>query len=338
MEPLIWRVLKSKFFLGVLIALLTLSGISMEIVHYVDSISKTITLNDDGQEVEIVTTDETVGDLLEKYGITLGPGDHINLGVEEELADGTFIKITRSFPFYVAADGKEKMVYLTKGARVADVLKNAGVVLREKDTINYGLEINAIPGKKIVVTRYDEEILIEKEPIAYSVIVKKNHNMDEGVQKVVQEGKQGELQRKILIAYRDGEEISREKIEEKVAVEPVNRVVHKGTVKKITASRGETVRYSAVKTFQASAYTYTGNRTKTGRTPKMGYIAVDPRVIPLYSTVYVQFPKGWGHLNGYYKAMDTGGAIKGNKIDVFMETKGACLKFGRRNVKIYFIK
>jgi 3D (Asp-Asp-Asp) domain-containing protein len=230
------------------------------------------------------------------------------------------------------------MVYLPLGSTVDEVLKKAGIVVREQDEVNYMVYASAIPEEKIVVTRYDQEVIVEKEPIPYNVIVKKDNNIDEGVNKVVQEGKQGELQREILVSYRDGNEISREVIEEKVAVKPVDRIVHKGTVKKKITSRGDTLRYTTVKTFQATAYTHTGRATKTGVMPKVGYIAVDPRVIPLRRTVYVEFPRGWEHLNGYYRAMDTGGAIKGNRIDVFMETEGQCRKFGRRNVKIYFPK
>ncbi len=333
-----FKSLRSKFLLAVLIVLLVLSAVSAYVVHYIDDISYAVTLKDDGREVEIVTFEKTVGDFLDKYEIELSPGDSINLDREHGLYDGAIIKITRTLPFYVAADKKEKTVYLPKGATVADVLKKAGIALREKDVVNYKLDAGAIPGEKIIVTRYDEEIITEKEPIAYSVIVKKNHNMDEGVQKVVREGKEGELQRKILVTYRDGQEISREIIEEKVAVQPVDRVVHVGTVKKKITSRGDVLRYSTVKTFEATAYTHTGRPTKTGVMPRVGYIAVDPRIIPLYKTVYVEFPRGWEHLNGYYKAMDIGGAIKGYRIDVFMDSESQCLKFGRRSVKVYFPK
>jgi uncharacterized protein YabE (DUF348 family) len=297
-----------------------------------------VTLKEEGQEVQIVTMEKNVEDFLKKYEIELGPGDSVSPDPQQELHDGMVVEISRNVPYYAVADGKERMVYLPLGSTVADVLEKVGIVLREQDEVNFMLGANAIPGEKIVVTRYDQEIIIEKEAIPYNVIVKKNSNMDEGVSKVVQEGSQGELQREIMVAYRDGVEISREVIEEKVTVKPVDRIVHKGTVKKKITSRGDTLRYNTVKTFQATAYTHTGRATKTGVMPKVGYIAVDPRVIPLRRTVYVEFPKGWEHLNGYYKAMDTGGAIKGYKIDVFMETEGQCRKFGRRNVKVYFPK
>lgn len=329
---------KFKFLLMVLIALLILGVISAAAVYYIDSISYAVTLRDDGREVEIVTLEKTVGEFLEKYEIELGPGDNINLHRDDRLYDGIVIEITRTLPFYVVADQEEKTVYLPQGATVADVLKKAGIALREKDVVNYRLDAGAIPGEKVIVTRYDEEVIIEKEPIAYNVIIKKDDNMDEGEQKVVQEGREGELQRKILVTYRDGQEILRKVIEEKVAVQPVDRVVHVGTVKKKITSRGDVLRYSAVKTFVATAYTHTGNPTKTGVMPKVGYIAVDPRIIPLYKTVYIEFPKGWEHLNGYYKAMDTGGAIKGYRIDVFMDSESECINFGRRSVKVYFPK
>ncbi len=341
MEPRIGRAgkaLNSKSLLAILIALLILSGVSAAAVYYIDNISYAVTLRDDGREVEIVTLEKTIDDFLKKYEIELGPGDSINLDREDRLYDGVVIEITRTLPFHVMADQEEKTVYLPKGATVAEVLNKAGIALREKDVVNYKLDAGAIPGEKIIVTRYDEEIITEREPIDYSVIVKKNDSMDEGVQKVVQEGKEGQLERKVLVVYRDGQEISRRVIEEKVAVQPVDRVVHVGTVKKKITSRGDVLRYSTVKTFEATAYTHTGRLTKTGVMPKVGYIAVDPRIIPLYKTVYIEFPKGWEHLNGYYKAMDIGGAIKGYRIDVFMDSESQCIRFGRRSVRVYFPK
>lgn len=92
-------------------------------------------------------------------------------------------------------------------------------------------------------------------------------------------------------------------------------------------------------TVSASAYTAGCNGcsgiTSTGinlkKNPGLKVIAVDPRVIPLGSKVYVE---GYG----YAIAGDTGGAIKGNKIDVFIPTKSAALKWGRKTVKIKVFK
>jgi 3D (Asp-Asp-Asp) domain-containing protein len=65
--------------------------------------------------------------------------------------------------------------------------------------------------------------------------------------------------------------------------------------------------------FRVTGYLWTGSRTKTGTVPHWGTVAVDPQVIPLGSTVYIQGL-------GVFKAEDTGGAIVGHSVDVFVAT------------------
>ena len=82
---------------------------------------------------------------------------------------------------------------------------------------------------------------------------------------------------------------------------------------------------------ESTAYTYTGNKTATGVEPRQGLIAVDPKVIAMGSKVYIE---GYG----YAIAADTGGAIRGNRIDVFFPTLRQCMDWGRRSVHIYVIQ
>ena len=89
----------------------------------------------------------------------------------------------------------------------------------------------------------------------------------------------------------------------------------------------------------ATAYTAFCNGcsgiTRTGidlrANPNLKVIAVDPSVIPLGSKVYVE---GYG----YAVAGDTGGAIKGHKIDIFMASRQQALNFGRKKVKVTILK
>ena len=85
---------------------------------------------------------------------------------------------------------------------------------------------------------------------------------------------------------------------------------------------------------QATAYsggTITAMGLPAVRNPNgISTIAVDPSVIPLGSKVYIP---GYG----YAIASDTGGAIKGNIIDLFMNSEQACLNWGRRPVTVYII-
>ncbi|MGI6120195.1 MAG: 3D domain-containing protein [Desulfosporosinus sp.] len=82
---------------------------------------------------------------------------------------------------------------------------------------------------------------------------------------------------------------------------------------------------------EATAYTYTGNKTATGIEPREGVIAVDPKVIAMGSKVYVE---GYG----YAIAADTGGAIRGNRIDVFFPTLRQCINWGRKSVQVYVLQ
>lgn len=96
---------------------------------------------------------------------------------------------------------------------------------------------------------------------------------------------------------------------------------------KKAVSRGE----SRTLNMEVTAYAPTGNPTKSGVMPQVGRtIAVDPNVIPLGSKVYIEGI-------GYRIAEDTGGAIKGNIIDLFMGSESECIEFGRQNLKIQIL-
>jgi len=90
--------------------------------------------------------------------------------------------------------------------------------------------------------------------------------------------------------------------------------------------------YTDVIEVKSYAYTDDGTKTRLGTPCKVGVIAVDPTVIPLGSMVYVED-------YGLALAMDTGGAIKGNTIDVYLDTEEECRKHGvRKNVKVYILE
>lgn len=77
-----------------------------------------------------------------------------------------------------------------------------------------------------------------------------------------------------------------------------------------------------------------GDKTYLGTTVRPGIVAVDPNVIPLGSRLYIEYPDGTGH---YATAEDTGGAIKGNRIDVAVGTVDKAYDFGIKNAKVYVV-
>ena len=87
-------------------------------------------------------------------------------------------------------------------------------------------------------------------------------------------------------------------------------------------------------TFSCTVYNDSG-RTADGTPVHWGVVATDPRVIPLGTRMYIEFPSGWEYLSGEYVAHDVGGAVKGNVIDLWTDWNYSQMsKFGRRNVKV----
>lgn len=128
-------------------------------------------------------------------------------------------------------------------------------------------------------------------------------------------------------------EVKTEKYEKEVNQES-NREekVQKETkiIKNNNSTETSTKKSSRLMTVNASAYSG-HSTTSTGTTPRWGTIAVDPSVIPYGTRVYI--PK----FDMVFTAEDCGGAIKGNKIDIFMNSESDCTNFGRQNIEIQIL-
>ena len=145
-----------------------------------------------------------------------------------------------------------------------------------------------------------EELLTETEKIPYAIEEIPNETMNKGEKKVVQTGVEGTLEKYYKLTYEDGRIVSREFMNEEVITEPVIEIVEYGIVPNFVTSRGDLVRYSKVLDMRATAYTASFEDTGkhpdhpefgicyTGMRAREGIIAVDPKVIPLYTRVYVE--------------------------------------------------
>ena len=112
-----------------------------------------------------------------------------------------------------------------------------------------------------------------------------------------------------------------------------------GGVWTITLSDGIVLHFKDKIEVSATAYTTEGQDFKitySGATARYGIIAVDPRVIPLGTEMFVVGTSGmWTY--GYCIAGDIGGFIKGNRIDLFYNTENECKNFGRRGAIVYIL-
>ena len=94
-------------------------------------------------------------------------------------------------------------------------------------------------------------------------------------------------------------------------------------------SANKTQSVSDTISFRATAYCLKG-RTATGGSVRRGIIAADPRVLPLGSRIML----GAGSYSGTYTVADTGGAVKGNKLDIWVPSCSEARNFGRRTVSV----
>lgn len=117
----------------------------------------------------------------------------------------------------------------------------------------------------------------------------------------------------------------------------------------LETANGDLIEYEGYLELEATAYCscyeccgkHPGNKwygiTATGTRAKVGTIAVDPRVISLGTKVYVEGLYGANNY-GYAVAEDTGGAIKGNIIDLYFNTHAETVVWGRQQVRVYILK
>ena len=108
---------------------------------------------------------------------------------------------------------------------------------------------------------------------------------------------------------------------------------HEQKLLAIKFSEPETKHALAPHQFKATAYSIHG-RTRSGIHTQQGTMAADPRVLPLGTVVQVNA----GKYSGVYTVHDTGGAIKGNRVDVWLPTNKEARRFGRRAIKLVVLK
>jgi len=97
------------------------------------------------------------------------------------------------------------------------------------------------------------------------------------------------------------------------------------------------VRPAAVPSLRASATAYCqSGTTKSGQPTRPGVIAADPKVLPLGSVVRIDAPQA-AH-DGVYEVLDTGSAVTGRVVDIYMKDCRAARRFGRRPVVVYILQ
>ncbi len=345
--------------LGLICAILSFAVIVMFTSLLQDASAKSVTVKDGEKTVTYKTRSDSVQGFLEEQGIHVGPFDKVSMPLASSLDQSEQIVIERAKPIVIQTDGTDLVKYSAEPT-VGKALAALSIPIGGQDRITPSPDAPLQEGLEVKITRVRTETVETKHPIAFTVVEKKDAELEAGKKKVVATGKQGVLVKKLERVYEDGKLVREEVKEEVVAKPAVQQVVAVGTKKKAPTTlvaKAESVKGGLVKlngksvsvkktlkNVTLTAYsagpastgkkkgdagfgiTASGTKVKEGRT-----IAVDPDVIPLGWWVYIDGI-------GLRRAEDTGGAVKGNKIDIYYDSEKTVNKFGlKRGYTVHVI-
>lgn len=353
-----------------LIAIFSIALAIMILLVVYGQAGKQVSLVIDGKAQVVETRTGMLQEMLEEQSITVSPHDKVSMPMNGAITDGDRIVIERAVPVNITADGDTKTLYTTDSS-VQDVIQQSGIEVANHDKVYPALGTAIKADMKIRVVRVTKHTVDVKQPIAYKVVKTADPSLFQGDNRVVVRGKEGTIVQHIEKVFQDGELVSKKMVGKTVATNRVDKVIAVGTKpkpvvkepevqlvsaktstaknavttnsKKTSASgskvitvSGNSFKYSKVlKNVSMTAYsseepgigtkTASGTRVTEGRT-----IAVDPKVIPIGWWVYIEGL-------GFRRAEDTGGAIKGNKIDVYYDSVKHALNFGRKKGKTVYV-
>jgi len=221
-------------------------------------------------------------------------------------------------------------------ATVGEFLDEAGIKPGPLDLVEPGLNVLLPNSGEVRLTKVEQILMTEKETIPYKSVLELSPKLRRGQEEIVTNGVDGEKEVTYEIRLENGSEAGREVVNENILRPPIDQKSKVGIFTDQVSDRQLTAR----KAFWLVATAYDpmvgakngsgGNRTAMGLKAGRGIVAVDPRVIPLGTRLYIE---GYG----YAIAGDTGGDIKGMRIDLCYATRKEAIQFGRRKVKVYIL-
>ncbi|PJO45250.1 G5 and 3D domain-containing protein, partial [Lysinibacillus xylanilyticus] len=288
--------------------------------------AKEVTISVDGNQSKVWTTETQVKDILKEANIEVSEHDSLAQGIDTEIGADNKIDIQKAFQVSLV-DGVNKRQVWSTSTTVANFLKQQGIQLNEFDRVENNLKDVITPQSKITVVRVEKVIDVVEESLDFAIEKKQDASLQQGKQKVVTAGQNGLVTKTYEVVKENGQVVAKNLQSKNVVKESKKQVVAVGTKTVVasaaTVSRGSSEPASG-KEFYVTATAYTPNCTgcsgisATGINLKsnsgLKVIAVDPSVIKLGSKVWVE---------GYGTAIagDTGGAIKGNRIDILVQSE-----------------
>ena len=327
---------------GLLLTLL----LTMGIIAQPAQAETTYVITDGTETITHTTRSSNPETVLSEAGLTLDTDDTYTT---QETREGRQIIVTRAHQIRLMNCGKEILLY-GEGETVGELLNRNGISVPDSCFLSVPKDTPVTDGMEIAidqVIRQQEQYTVE---LPFETEYLSDDSLEVGETAVITEGVPGQAVRTASVVYLNGEEQNRVVTEETVVKQPVNERIARGTGKnsgrpiigngKIIMPSGDVLTYYKTGKFLATAYTKTDagctDHTATGTPVRTGVVAVDPTVIPYGTRMFVQTVDG-SFIYGVSTAEDCGGAIIGNRLDLYMNTTEECFQFGARDCTVYFL-
>ena len=317
----------------------------------VPSPKKTYVITDGTEVVVFSTAAAKLDDVLKQAGIDLDDNDTYTKNVSEDgVAEITICRM-QEITLY---DCGRKLVVTSTGESVQSLLDRVDIPYSEDYVISAKLTDTTFDGMELKVDYLVLDTQTYTQDIPYETTFCYDADLAAGREILMVSGVPGQKQITANVTYRNWQETSREVVTETVVKEPVNAVVVVGTGENtvgngnmpaigdgvIVTADGQVLTYSKTGEFKATAYTHTDAgcdmTTATGTTVHIGTVAVDPKVIPYGTRMFIVTNDGT-YVYGISTAEDCGAAIKGDRLDLYFPTYDECIIFGVHMATVYFL-
>ncbi len=289
-----------------------------------------VAIHVDGKTMSVTAMAMEPKAVLSEAGVKLGPRDEFRV-IANEPGKSSVIEVFRAIQVTLS-DGNKTNVVWTGKPTVGEVAESQGFSSRTYKTVP-DAATRPTPNMEIRLLTLSDKVVEKELPVPFPIVRQPDAMMEKGMEAVVEHGVPGKKVAMVRQMYENGQEAGFDIVSEKIIEEPKPEVLRIGTREANDPSRG-TIRFKKMLVMEATAYTPfddgQSGLTASGIPARQGVVSVDPRVIPLGTRVYVM---GYGPA----LAADTGGAIKGARIDVCVEDYNEAIRFGRRTVEVYIL-
>ncbi len=300
-----------------------------------------VTFQSNGTTTANVTQATTVGEFLQERNIVVGAHDYVDPATDVPVSDGLVVTYRAALPMTIVT-AHTRIAAISAAEDVGSLLDEAHVRLGPDDVVAPALA-DPLPANGVVrIERVVVWTRSENRVIALKTVHRLDFSMTPGTTRTITKGAPGERSVMVRFTQRDGGAVQRAVVASHVLHKPRSRVVVDGVgeyqaFERFAAHGVERTAYLAQSAMEMIATAYTAScagcsgMTAIGRRAGHGIVAVDPRVIPLGTRLFIP---GYG----LAVAGDTGGAIHGNRIDLGFNSLRDALLFGRRPVTVYRLK